>query len=96
MTRYQVDSEQVLQAATHARATIARLQGEVQTLNAHLQALSASWSGPAATAFVNVHATWRATQVQVEDNLARLGESLGHAGRHYQDMEAANTRLFQP
>lgn len=96
MTRYHVDSEQVLLAANQARATIQRLQAEVLALNAHLQALSASWSGPAASAFQGVHTTWRSTQVQVEDNLARLGESLAHAGRHYADMELANTRLFQP
>ncbi len=96
MTRYQVDSEQVLLAANQAKATIARLQGEVQTLNAHLHALSSSWSGPAASAFISVHTTWRATQVRVEENLTHLSESLGHAGRHYYDMEIANTRLFQP
>jgi 6 kDa early secretory antigenic target len=96
MTRYTVDSEQVILAANQARATITRLQAEVQTLNAHLHALSSSWSGPAASAFTGVHTTWRGTQTRVEENLHSLSESLGHAGRHYQDMEAANTRLFQP
>jgi WXG100 family type VII secretion target len=96
MTRYQVDSEQVLLAATQARATIERLNAEVQALNSHLHALSSSWSGPAASAFVAVHATWQTTQLRVEENLHSLSESLSHAGRHYQEMEAANTRLFQP
>lgn len=95
MTRYTVDSEQVMLAASQARATIARLQGEVQALNAHLHALSSSWSGPAASAFHGVHSAWHATQVTVEQNLHGLSESLAHAGRHYQEMEAANTRLFQ-
>ena len=96
MTRYQVDSEQVLLAASQARATIERLNAEVQSLNSHLHALSSSWSGPAASAFVAVHATWQTTQLRVEENLHSLSVSLSHAGRHYQDMEAANTRLFQP
>jgi len=96
MVRYHVDSEQVVLAANQARATIARIQGEVQTLNAHLSALSSSWSGPAASAFQGAHTNWRSTQARVEENLHSLGESLGHAGRHYQDMEAANIRLFQP
>jgi WXG100 family type VII secretion target len=96
MTRYNVDSEQVILAANQARATISRIQAEVHTLNSHLNALSSSWSGPAATAFSQVHTTWRSTQVRVEENLVGLSESLGHAGRHYHDMEAANTRLFMP
>lgn len=95
MTRYHVDSEQVLLAATAARASIARLQGEVQSLNSQLHALHSSWSGPAASAFTSVHSAWHATQVTVETNLQNLSDSLAHAGRHYQEMEAANTRLFQ-
>jgi WXG100 family type VII secretion target len=94
MTRYQVDSEQVLIAAQQARATIARLNSEVATLNTHLHSLGSSWSGPAASAFGAVHSSWRATQVRVEEDLTNLTESLNHAGRHYQEMEAANTRLF--
>lgn len=96
MTRYHVDSEQVLLASSSARATIARLQGEVQALNQQLHALQSSWSGPAASAFASVHSAWHQTQVTVEHNLLSLGEALAHAGRHYQEMEAANTRLFQP
>jgi 6 kDa early secretory antigenic target len=95
MTRYHVDSEQVLLAATAARATISRLQGEVQALNAQLHALSSSWSGPAQSAFANVHSQWHTTQLAVEQSLSALGEALAHAGHHYQEMELANTRLFQ-
>jgi WXG100 family type VII secretion target len=95
MTRYSVDSEAVLAASTQARATIARLQSEVQTLNAHLHSLSSSWSGPAASAFIVVHDNWRTTQMRVEESLQSLTESLSHAGRHYQEMEIANARLFQ-
>lgn len=94
MTRYTVDSEQVLLAASAARSSIARLQGEVQSLNAQLHALQSSWSGPAASAFTSVHSAWHATQVTVETNLHNLSEALANAGRHYQEMEAANTRLF--
>jgi 6 kDa early secretory antigenic target len=94
MTRYHVDSEQVLLAATQARSTITRLQAEVQALRAHLHSLQSSWSGPAASAFLGAHSAWQATQVRVEENLQGLSESLAHAGRHYQEMEAANTKLF--
>jgi WXG100 family type VII secretion target len=95
MTRYTVDSEAVLHAATQARATIARLQSEVQSLNAHLHSLNSTWTGPAASAFVLVHDNWRTTQIRVEESLHNLSEALTYAGRHYQEMEIANTRLFQ-
>ena len=95
MTRYSVDAEAVLSAANHARATIARLQSEVQTLNAQLGALGGSWSGPAATAFLGVHESWRTTQSAVEANLQALTQALSQAGAHYRDMELANQRLFQ-
>jgi WXG100 family type VII secretion target len=95
MTRYSVDAEAVLSAANHARATIARLQSEVHTLNAQLVALGGSWSGPAATAFLGVHESWRTTQGAVEANLQALTQALSQAGAHYRDMELANQRLFQ-
>lgn len=93
--RYQVDSEAVISAAGHARATIARIQSDVATLTSQLHALQGSWSGPAASAFIAVHERWLATQRSVEEGLAGLGQSLASAGAHYQEMEAANTRLFQ-
>lgn len=94
--RYQVDSEQVLSAAQQANSTIARIQSDVQALNAHLHHLNASWSGPAHAAFTAVHSQWHQTQRRVEETLQHLSESLAMAGRHYHDMEAGNARLFQP
>ncbi|MFM1953137.1 MAG: hypothetical protein RL187_346 [Actinomycetota bacterium] len=73
MTRYSVDSDEVLTAATHARATIQRINADVATLNSQLLALGGSWSGPAATAFHSVHQSWRNTQVAVEESLGALG-----------------------
>lgn len=95
MTRYSVDSEAVLSAAQHARATIERIHSDVMTLNTQLNALSGSWSGPAATAFISVHESWRSTQSAVEANLHALSHALSQAGMHYRDMEMANQRLFQ-
>jgi WXG100 family type VII secretion target len=94
MATYQVDSEQVLRAAQATHTTIARLHSEVATLNAHLQSLSSCWTGPAATSFSAVHTQWHTTQLRVEENLASLSQALGSAGRHYQEMEAANQALF--
>lgn len=94
MTRYSVDAEAVLNAANHARSTIARIHSDVQTLNSQLGALGGTWSGPAATAFLGVHETWRSTQSTVEANLQALTHALSQAGAHYRDMEVANQRLF--
>ena len=94
MTRYSVDADAVLSAADHARATIARIHSDVHTLKAQLTALGATWTGPAATAFLGVHETWRGTQSAVEANLEALTQALSQAGAHYRDMEITNQRLF--
>ena len=94
MTTYQVNSESVFHAAQTARATIGRVQADLQQLTHSLQALQGSWSGTAATAFQSVVSAWRATQTSVEGQLIQLTESLGLAAQHYVDMEAQNARLF--
>jgi len=95
MTRYSVDADAVLTAAQHSRATIDRIHSDVQTLNTQLNALSGSWSGPAASASVGVHESWRSTQSAVEASLHALTQALSEAGAHYREMEMANQRLFQ-
>lgn len=94
MTTYQVNSESVFHAAHTARATIGRVQADLQQLTHSLQALQGSWSGTAATAFQSVVSEWRATQTAVEGQLIQITESLGLAAQHYVDMEAQNARLF--
>ncbi len=94
MTTYHVDSEAVRQATDHANATIARVQGDMQQLTSHLQALQSSWSGQASTAFQSVLAEWRNTQLAVEGQLLQITQSLGFAAQHYAEMEAQNARLF--
>lgn len=94
MTTYQVNSESVFHAAHTARATIGRVQADLQQLTQSLQALQGSWSGTAATAFQSVVSEWRATQTAVEGQLIQLTESLGLAAQHYVDLEAQNARLF--
>ncbi len=94
MTTYQVNSESVFHAAQNARATIGRVQADLQQLTLSLQALQGSWSGTAATAFQSVVSEWRATQTPVEGQLIQITESLGLAAQHYVDMEAQNARLF--
>lgn len=95
MTRYHIDSDAVLQATQQAKATISRVQSDIQQLTASLQALQSSWSGQASMAFQSVLGEWRTTQHQVEAQLLSITDALGHAATHYVELEHANTRLFQ-
>lgn len=95
MTTFHVDSAAVASAATAARSTIVRIQSDVASLHAHLTGLGASWSGPAATAFQDVVARWRATQNRIESELTSVNEALSIAARQYADMEMAHLRMFQ-
>ena len=54
MTRYQVDSEAVINATGAVRNSISRIQSEVSGLYGQLTNLQGSWSGQAATAFQTV------------------------------------------
>ncbi|MFM9877442.1 MAG: WXG100 family type VII secretion target [Rhodoglobus sp.] len=94
MTRYQVDSEAVLQATGAVRTSISRIQAEVAGLHGQLSTLEGSWTGAAATAFSSVVTDWKATQQQVEQNLAAINQALTQAAQQYADIESANTRLF--
>ncbi len=94
MTRYQVDSEAVMAATAAAKGTIGRIQGEVGALHGQLTNLQGSWSGPAASAFQGAVMEWKSLEQRVEEVLGAMGSALGHAGRQYAEIEAANTRLF--
>lgn len=94
MTRYQVDSEAVLNATGSVRTTISRLQAECASLLGQLTQLQSSWQGSAASAFTGAVTDWKATQQRVEENLASLNHGLTIAGQQYAEIESANTRLF--
>jgi WXG100 family type VII secretion target len=94
MTRYFVDSDAVFAATQSATATIARVQGDIQTLTSQLQSLQSSWGGSAATAFQDVLMQWRATHTQVETQLIGLTQTLGQVAQHYEALEQQNTQLF--
>jgi len=72
MTRYQVDSEAVFGATGAVRATIGRIQSEVEAMHGQLTTLQGSWQGDAATAFQTLVADWRSTQVRVEESLEAI------------------------
>lgn len=94
MTQFTVDSEQVMAANGAIQQTIARLQGEVDTLHSQLINLNSSWTGLAANSFQELATRWRQTAASVEGQLGELGNALAHAANQYSEIEYANQRLF--
>ena len=94
MTRYQVDSDEVLGVSSAVRGSISRIQSEVGALHGQLVNLQSSWTGPAAAAFQSLATEWRGTQQRVEENLAAINQALATAGHQYADAEASNARMF--
>ena len=94
MTRFLVDSEQVLAANGMVQSTIGRLQNDVDALHSQLTGLNSSWQGQAANSFQELAARWRTTATLVQNQLAELGQALTLAANQYAEIEAANQRLF--
>lgn len=94
MSRFEVDSAHVAQAAGAARASGQAIHTEVASMVRHLTELQSTWRGAAAAGFDGVLMEWRATQAQVEGALEHLTQALGVAAQQYADAELAATRLF--
>jgi early secretory antigenic target protein ESAT-6 len=94
MTRYQVDSDEVLGVSSAARATVGRIHAEAASLHSQLVNLQGSWSGQASTAFQSLALDWKATQHRVDETLAAITQALNQAGQQYAEIEATNARLF--
>lgn len=94
MTRYQVDSDEVLGASSAVRATISRIQAESTSLSGQLANLQNSWSGQASVAFQGLALDWRATQHRVDETLGAVSQALSVAAQQYAEIEATNARLF--
>lgn len=94
MSRFQVDSEQVLAANGMIQNTISKLQTDIDALHAQLSNLQSSWQGQAADSFQQLALKWRSTATVVEQQLGELGQALAFAAQQYNEIEAANQRLF--
>ncbi len=94
MSRYEVDSAQVAQAAAAVQARTAAVRGEVAAMQRQLAELQGAWRGGAATAFAGVMTEWGATQVRVEQALDHITAALQAAARAYADAEDHASRLF--
>jgi early secretory antigenic target protein ESAT-6 len=94
MSRYQVDSDEVLGTSSAIRASISRIQSEVAALHGQIVNLQGSWTGQASAGFQSAASQWNSTAQQVQEQLTALNQALGHAGQQYADIEATNARMF--
>ena len=94
MTRFLVDSEEVLAANSVVQSTIQKLQSDVDTLHTQLNSLQSSWQGQAANSFQDLAGRWRTTAGLVQQQLAEICQALAIAAQQYSDIEATNQRLF--
>jgi WXG100 family type VII secretion target len=94
MTRFEVDSAQVAQAATAAQTSAQQIGTEVDRMMRHLLDLQSSWKGQASASFQHVVADWRATQDRVRLSLEEIQRALAVAGQQYAQAEEAAARMF--
>jgi len=94
MSRYEVDSVQVTQAAVAVQASARQISTQVDGMMRHLVELQGSWRGVAASSFQHVVTDWRATQERVRISLEEIQHALTVAGQQYADAEASAARMF--
>ena len=94
MSRFEVDSAQVVQASAAVQGSIASIGAEVDRMMRHLLDLQGSWQGQAAVSFQGVVGEWRATQERVRTSLEDINRALAAAGQSYAATEADAVRLF--
>lgn len=93
---FEVDSDRVLTTAANAAVTAGELSAQSDALMAQLRSLADSWKGAAAQGFQTVAEEWAGVNRHVQDSLRSINEALRAAGLQYEEVEAANTRLFNP
>ena len=94
MTRFEVDSAQVSQAAASVQSRAATIRSEVAAMHRQLAELQGSWRGAAATAFAGVLSDWSATEARLETSLDQIVAAMHTAARAYADAETQASRLF--
>jgi WXG100 family type VII secretion target len=94
MTRYEVDSAQVIQASAAVQASAQQIGDEVDRMMRHLIDLQANWRGQAATSFQGVIGDWRATQERGRASLEEIQRALALAGRQYAEVESTTAAMF--
>ena len=96
MSLFHVDSDRVLATASSAQTRSDEIAANVDALMHDLASLADTWQGTAASSFQSAAEEWRGVQHSVHDSLRSITEALRTAGQQYQEVEAANTRMFSP
>lgn len=96
MSLFQVDVDRVLSTAATAQTRSDDIAALVDALLADLTSLADTWQGAASSGFQAAAQEWRGVQLTVHDSLRSINEALRLAGQQYQEVEDANTRMFQP
>lgn len=96
MSLFHVDSDRVLATASSAQTRSDEIATSVDALMHDLASLADTWQGTAASSFQAAAEEWRGIQTSVHDSLRSINEALRMAGQQYQEVEAANTRMFSP
>jgi len=94
MSRYEVDSAQVAQAAVAVQTSAQQITTQVDGMMRHLLDLQGSWRGQASSSFQHVVADWRATQERVKGSLEEIQRALTLASQQYAQAEDAAARMF--
>ena len=94
MSKFEVDSDRVMQASAAVSTSVTAIRGDVARMMANLVELGDTWRGSAATSFTGVVAQWQQAQTQVETALDAITAALGSAAATYDDAEARAARLF--
>jgi len=94
MSRYEVDSAQVAQAAVAVQGSAQQITTQVDGMMRHLLELQSSWRGQASSSFQHVITDWRATQERVRTSLEEIQRALTLASQQYAQAEDAAARMF--
>ena len=81
MSRYEVDSAQVLTASAAVQASAGQIGSEVDRMMKHLLELQAGWKGQASASFQSVVTEWRGTQERVRASLEEIQRALAELMR---------------
>lgn len=94
MTYFHVDTDSLAAKSADVQNTVARLQAEVNAMQAGLRSLESEWQGQASTNFQQLVTDWRATQTKVEESLVSINQALSVATDQYTQAELNNARMF--
>lgn len=94
MTYFHVDTDSLAAKSADVQNTVARLQAEVNAMQAGLRSLESEWQGQASTNFQQLVTDWRATQAKVEESLVSINQALSVATDQYAQAELNNARMF--